>query len=98
MKKPSKLSERYSYRENDLGFGFVLENPKFDLPPFGMVKFSVIAISEMWGYYEDFLLINVDGIDHEESIGLEIDVVGSPVKIFAGKVTENESEEMSILR
>lgn len=98
MKRQPNLSETFKLKENTLGLGLGFERSSFELPEFSLVSFALIAIAELWGFYEDILKINIDGIIEPINIPIQINVIGNPIKLFTGKVVENDSEEISIMR
>ncbi len=89
--------DNFKLMNSTLGVGFVIKNQEFELPAFGLVKFSLIALSEIWGFYEDSLLIKAEGRKHVDSIQLEINIVENPIKLFTTKVVEND-EEIAMIR
>ena len=97
MKVPSELADRYKLKNNQLGLGFVINKPEFFLPAFGLVKVTLAALSEIWGLYDDYLLVNAEGKKQTDSIHMEINVVNNPIRLFTTKVIDNE-EEIAMLR
>ena len=78
-------------------YGSILNIKKEDLI---LNSYETIAIhfstfNTMWGTYNHFLEIEVEGIDQVYEIPLKINVVGSPVKIFLSKQPD---EEVSLIR
>lgn len=98
MKIEKKLSDKFKLKDNTNGIGFALENKCIFLPAFGIVSVSIAAITEMWGSYEDILIINVDGFFYDVYIPIKINVIDTPIRLYTGKVQENEDEEVSMIR
>jgi hypothetical protein len=98
LQKKSKLADKYKIKDPISGVGFIIDNSEFYLPAFGSIKFNLSALCEIWGTYDDNLIINVDGIDQEDTIPLKITIIDSPFKIFTSKVSEDEKEEISMIR
>lgn len=69
-----------------------------ELMPFDSITLDLYSLAEMWGVYEDSLLIHVDGIPFEISLPLRVNVIDNPIKLYAGKVVENEAEETPMVR
>lgn len=95
-KKTLSLFDRFKLVDEHKGIGFGLERNSFELPEFSSVSILLIAIPDFWGYYEDFIKIKINGIDQIISIPIRINVIGTPIKIFTGKVYEND--EVSMIR
>jgi hypothetical protein len=98
LQKKSKLNDKYKLKDQTAGVGFIIENASFDLPAFSSVKFDIAALCEIWGSYDDFLVISIQGIDQEDTIPIKINIKDSPFKIFSSKVAEDELEEISMIR
>ncbi|CAF0775579.1 unnamed protein product [Brachionus calyciflorus] len=95
---PSKISliDKFKIGDEIRGMGFGLEKNCFELPEFSTISISIISIPHFWGQYEDSLNVKIDGIDNKISIPIRINVLGNPIKLFTGKVYENE--EISMIR
>ena len=98
MKKSRKLADKYKLKDNTNGLGFGLEKSSVILAPFQTACVAVAAIAEMWGSYEDIVIINIDGIFYEHFIPIQCNVIESPIRLYTGKITENESEPCSMIR
>lgn len=98
MKIEKKLCDKFKLKDYTNGIGFALENKCIFLPAFGIVSVSIAAITEMWGSYEDILIINVDGFFYDVYIPIKINVIDTPIRLYTGKVQENEDEEVSMIR
>jgi hypothetical protein len=99
LKRPTKLANNFKLSDCTQGIGFGLELSSIDLPAFGFVNLKVIAIAQMWGSYEDALLISVDGICYDLIMPIYINVIDIPIKLYASKVQiEAEDEEISMIR
>ncbi len=98
MKKSLKASDRFKLKDNSNGIGFGMDFVSHELIPFNSVTLDLYSLAEMWGVYEDSLLINVDGIPFEISLPLRVNVIDNPIKLYAGKVAENEAEETAMVR
>ena len=98
LQKKSKLADKYKVKDSTTGVGFIIEKPSFTLPAFGSVKFSIAALCEIWGSYEDVLIINIEGIDQEDTIPMKLNIIDCPFKLFSSKVSEDEKEEISMIR
>ncbi len=98
MKKIGNFFDRLKLDDNFQGIGFGLEHYEVALPPFSTVVCPIILIAEMWGAYTDSLLIDIEGVDEQQVIHLNADVIDLPIKLYTGKVSENESDEVAMLR
>ena len=98
MKRNRKLSDKYKLKDYTNGIGFGLEKNSLNLAPFQTVCVSLAAIAEMWGTYEDIVIINIDGIFYEHFIPILCNVVDTPIRLYTGKITENENEPCSMIR
>ena len=98
LQKKSKLTDKYKLKDQISGVGFIIENSRFDLPAFSTVKFEIAALCEIWGSYDDFLVVSIQGIDQEDTIPIKINIKDSPFKLFSSKVAEDEIEEISMIR
>jgi hypothetical protein len=98
MKKISNFFDRLRLDDNFQGIGFGMERYEVELPPFSTVVCPIILITEMWGIYTDCLLIDIDGIADQQVIHLKADVIDLPIKLYTGKVSENDSDEVAMLR
>ncbi|RNA24355.1 Deleted in lung and esophageal cancer 1, partial [Brachionus plicatilis] len=95
-KKMSSLIDRFKLEDQYIGIGFGLEKSYFELPEFSSVTISVVAIADFWGLYEDTLSIEIDGIDKITLVPVKINITGSPVKLYTGKVVQ--MDDMSMVR
>lgn len=98
MKKAPKLVEKFKLNDNMQGMGFGLESSCIELEEFGLASFGIVAVAEIWGSYEDTIKIRIEGIEQETLIPVQINVLDTPIKLFTGKILENDSEEISMLR
>lgn len=98
MRMGSKLAQDYRLKNNESGIAFVPEMACLVLAPFDTVCLRLFALVEMWGHYEDVLIVGVDGLWFEHQIPIRAKVVDLPIKLYTGKVTENENEKISMLR
>ena len=98
LKKIRKLTDKYKLKENTNGIGFGLEKKIVKLEPFQTVCVSLAVLAEMWGSYEDILIINIDGIIYEHFIPIQCNVIDTPIRLYTGKITENENEPCSMIR
>jgi hypothetical protein len=98
MKKPKKFGENFKLKDGKNGIGFGIEREIATLPAFSTCCIALAAVAELWGYYTDKLQLNVDGIESETQFKMGVNVNGSPIKLYAGKVMENESEQVSMIR
>lgn len=98
LKKVAKIEDRFKLNDNIQGIGFGLEVSSFELPPFETCFIALIAIPEIWGVYNDNLTIKIDGLYEDHFIPIQINVTDSPLKLYTGKIIENESEEISMIR
>ncbi len=98
MKKTRNLADKYKLKDNINGIGFGLEKNFLKLGPFQTACVSLAAITEMWGTYEDILMINIEGIIYEHFIPVQCNVVDTPIRLYTGKITENQNEPCSMIR
>lgn len=98
LQKKSKVGDKYKISDSTTGVGFVIDQPKFELPAFSSVSFNLVALCEIWGTYDDYLVVSVNGIDLEDTIPLKINIIDCPFKLFSSKVAEDEKEEISMIR
>jgi len=98
MKKSLKVSDRFKLKENSNGIGFGMDYLSHELNPFDSITLDLYSLAEMWGVYEDSLLINVEGIPFEITLPMRVNVIDNPIKLYAGKVAENEAEETAMVR
>jgi hypothetical protein len=98
MKMVTKISQLYLPKDNQNGIAFVPEFATLVLEPFGTVCMRIYALIQMWGRYQDSLMIQVDGLWYEHHIPIRAIVVDLPIKLYTGKVTEGENEKVSMLR
>lgn len=98
MKKTRNLSDKYKLKDNTNGIGFGLEKSNLTLRPFQTACISVAAIAEMWGTYEEILMVNIEGIIYEHFIPIQCNVVDTPIRLYTGKITENQNEPCSMIR
>jgi hypothetical protein len=98
MKKIGNFFDRLRLDDNFQGIGFGMERYTVDLPPFGTTVCPIILLAEMWGSYTDALLIDIDGVDDQQCIQLNAEVIDLPIKLYTGKVSESETEEVAMLR
>lgn len=93
-----KLKDRYRLADNVNGVGFALPVTSFTLGEFSLVTCPIYVLAEIWGSYDDVLIVGVDGVDSEYQVPLAVEVIGAPLKFYTGKVLDDEDEEISMLR
>lgn len=98
MKKINNFADRLRLKDKYQGIGFGFERYEVELPPFTNVVCPMFILTEMWGSYEDSLFVEIDGISERQVIPIVADIVDLPIKIYTGKVSQSESEEIAILR
>jgi hypothetical protein len=86
-----KISDRYCLAQPNSGIGFGVEYATMDLPAFAQITCPVYVLAEIWGTYDDLLVVNVDGVAFEHVIPLVCEVAGAPIRLYTGKVIDNES-------
>ncbi len=98
MKRVTNYADRLRLNDNLQGIGFGLEKYEIDLPPFACVECPIILIAEMWGSYKDKLIVNADGLNDSKIVNLNAEIIDLPIRLYTGKVSENETEQIAMIR
>lgn len=87
------IKDHFKLANSELGLGFVINKSQFELPAFGLVKFTISTLSEIWGDYEDCLMVRYGEEPRQvDEIGLRVSVTDSPIRFFSTMIPEDDGE------
>jgi hypothetical protein len=85
------ISTKFKLKDSTQGIGFGLGSTSLTVPGFTRAKISITAICEMWGTYNDRLVIKVLNSKTTFYITIYVNVIGIPIKLYTGKVAETSN-------
>lgn len=93
-----KISDKYRLKDAISGIGFACERGEDDSPielvAFGRVSVAMYALTELWGEYEDTLIVEVEGIQYRLPVRCQVE--GAPVRIYTGRVVDEDERGRGI--
>lgn len=95
MKRKSqtaKVTDRFRLADYSNGVGFGFSEEELELAPFGESSCALYAIGELWGEYEDTLIMAVDGVPFEHRLPIFCRVEGAPLRLYTGRVRDDDEE------